>query len=39
MENSLFSYLQTEEECRAHCEGPFVQDWFPDFIPGVASKL
>lgn len=37
MEDSLENYLQSEEECRANCEGPFDQGWFPDFIPSIAS--
>lgn len=38
MEESLISYLQSEEECRAQCEGPFDQGWYPDLIPSIASK-
>ena len=37
-ELSLTEYLQSEIECRAMCEGPFDQGWFPDFISSVASK-
>lgn len=37
-EESLVDYLQNEEECRAFCEGPFDQGWFPDFTPSIASN-
>jgi hypothetical protein len=37
-EESLGAYLQTEDECRAQCEGPFDQGWYPDLIPSIASK-
>ncbi|KAF5293323.1 hypothetical protein FQR65_LT10988 [Abscondita terminalis] len=37
MEESLISYLQAEEECRALCEGPFDQGWYPDLIPAIAN--
>ena len=39
MELSLIEYLEAEEECRALCEGPFDQGWFPDFISSISSKL
>jgi hypothetical protein len=39
MELSLVEYLQAEEECRAHCEGPFDQGWFPDFISSISSMF
>ncbi len=39
MELSLTEYLQAEEECRALCEGPFDQGWFPDFISSISSKF
>lgn len=38
MEESLESYLQAENECRAQCEGPFDHGWLPDFVPSVSSK-
>lgn len=38
MEESLVAYLQAEEECRAQCEGPFDQGWYPDFIPSISSE-
>lgn len=38
MEESLVSYLQAEEECRAQCEGPFDPGWYPDFVPAISSK-
>ena len=37
-ELSLTEYLIAENECRAMCEGPFDQGWFPDFVSSVASK-
>lgn len=39
MEESLEQLLQSEEECRAQCEGPFDQGWFPDLIPSIASEF
>ncbi|KAJ8975814.1 hypothetical protein NQ317_013745 [Molorchus minor] len=39
MEESLSAYLQTEEECRAQCEGPFDQGWYPDFIPSISNHF
>lgn len=39
MEESLESYVQAENECRAQCEGPFDHGWFPDFIASISSKL
>jgi hypothetical protein len=38
IEGSLQDYLRGEEECRAYCEGPFDQGWFPDFVSSIASK-
>jgi hypothetical protein len=38
IEESLEDYLRSEEECRAYCEGPFDQGWFPDFVSSIASK-
>jgi len=37
MEMSLSEYLLSEEECRAQCEGPFDQGWFPDFISSISN--
>ncbi|XP_031334109.1 prolyl 3-hydroxylase 1-like isoform X1 [Photinus pyralis] len=37
MEESLVAYLQAEENCRALCEGPFNQGWFPDLVPSIAN--
>ncbi|PSN56414.1 hypothetical protein C0J52_09523 [Blattella germanica] len=37
IEESLEDYLRGEEECRAFCEGPFDQGWFPDFVSSVAT--
>ncbi|KAJ8923830.1 hypothetical protein NQ315_010412 [Exocentrus adspersus] len=39
MEESLVAYLQAEEECRAQCEGPFDQGWYPDFIPSISNHF
>jgi len=39
MEMSLSEYLLSEEECRAQCEGPFDQGWFPDFISSISSNF
>jgi len=39
MEESLLAYLQAEDECRANCEGPFNQGWYPDFIPAIANHF
>lgn len=39
MEESLVSYLQSEEECRSQCEGPFDHGWYPDFVPSISSKF
>ncbi|CAH1153591.1 unnamed protein product [Phaedon cochleariae] len=39
MEESLSAYLQAEEECRAHCEGPFDHGWYPDFIPSISNHF
>lgn len=39
MEMSLTEYLLSDEECRAHCEGPFDQGWFPDFISSISSNF
>jgi tetratricopeptide (TPR) repeat protein len=38
-EESLGAYLQTEDECRAQCEGPFDQGWYPDLIPSIANHF
>lgn len=38
MELSVVEYLTSEEECRALCEGPFDQGWFPDFISSISSN-
>lgn len=37
MEESLTWYLLAENQCRAQCEGPFDQGWYPDLIPSIAS--
>jgi len=38
-ESSLESYMESEEECRIYCEGPFDQGWYPEFTSSVASKI
>ncbi|XP_078048000.1 prolyl 3-hydroxylase 1 isoform X2 [Augochlora pura] len=38
-ENSLASYLQSEEECRFYCEGPFDQGWHPEFTSSIANHF
>lgn len=38
-ENSLESYMETEENCRNYCEGPLDQGWYPEFTSSVASKI
>lgn len=38
MEESLAAYLTAADECRAQCEGPFDQGWYPDLIPSISSK-
>lgn len=37
-EASLESYIESEEECRIYCEGPFDQGWYPEFTSSVASE-
>ena len=37
-EASLRLYLETEEECRFYCEGPFDQGWYPEFTSSIASE-
>ncbi|XP_066247278.1 prolyl 3-hydroxylase 1-like [Euwallacea similis] len=39
MEESLVSYLHSEDECRAQCEGPFNPGWYPDFVPAIANHF
>nr|XP_012151788.1 PREDICTED: prolyl 3-hydroxylase 1-like isoform X2 [Megachile rotundata] len=38
-EASLSSYIQSEEECRFYCEGPFDQGWHPEFTSSVANHF
>ncbi|XP_066996710.2 prolyl 3-hydroxylase 1 isoform X2 [Anabrus simplex] len=38
-ENSLEDYLKEDEDCRAYCEGPFDQGWFPDYTLSVANHF
>lgn len=37
-EGSLESYLESEEQCRIYCEGPFDQGWYPEFSSSIASN-
>lgn len=37
-ENSLESYMESEEQCRIYCEGPFDQGWYPEFTSSITSK-
>ncbi|CAB3369515.1 Hypothetical predicted protein [Cloeon dipterum] len=39
MEESLADYLQNERECRAYCEKPFDQGWYPEFVPSIANHF
>ncbi|XP_043529191.1 prolyl 3-hydroxylase 1-like isoform X2 [Frieseomelitta varia] len=38
-EASLRLYLETEEECRFYCEGPFDQGWHPEFTSSIANHF
>ncbi|XP_066602566.1 prolyl 3-hydroxylase 2-like isoform X2 [Prorops nasuta] len=38
-EKSLGSYMESEEECRIYCEGPFDQGWFPEFTSSIANHF
>ncbi|XP_059469001.1 prolyl 3-hydroxylase 1-like [Neocloeon triangulifer] len=38
-EESLADYMQNEKECRAYCEGPFDQGWFPEFVPSISNHF
>ncbi|XP_011151167.1 prolyl 3-hydroxylase 2 isoform X1 [Harpegnathos saltator] len=38
-ESSLGSYMESEEECRIYCEGPFDQGWYPEFTSSVANHF
>ncbi|XP_076244601.1 prolyl 3-hydroxylase 1 isoform X2 [Calliopsis andreniformis] len=38
-ETSLRSYLQSEDECRFYCEGPFDQGWHPEFTSSIANHF
>ncbi|KAL6254200.1 hypothetical protein P5V15_014822 [Pogonomyrmex californicus] len=38
-ENSLESYMESEEQCRIYCEGPFDQGWHPEFTSSVANHF
>nr|CAD7594767.1 unnamed protein product [Timema genevievae] len=39
IEESLDELLKEEEECRAFCEGPFDQGWFPDFVSSISNHF
>ncbi|XP_024880411.1 prolyl 3-hydroxylase 2-like isoform X2 [Temnothorax curvispinosus] len=38
-ESSLESYIESEEECRIYCEGPFDQGWYPEFTSSIANHF
>ncbi|OAD59085.1 Prolyl 3-hydroxylase 1, partial [Eufriesea mexicana] len=38
-EASLESYLDSENECRFYCEGPFDQGWHPEFTSSLANHF
>nr|CAD7433270.1 unnamed protein product [Timema monikensis] len=38
IEESLDELLKEEEDCRAFCEGPFDQGWFPDFVSSISRN-
>lgn len=38
LEKSISSFLESEDNCRLYCEGPYYQDWHPDFITSLSSK-
>ncbi|XP_032679224.1 prolyl 3-hydroxylase 1-like isoform X2 [Odontomachus brunneus] len=38
-ESSLASYMESEEECRIYCEGPFDQGWYPEFTSSIANHF
>lgn len=38
-ENSLRDYLNSENECRIYCEGPFDQGWHPEFTSLLANHF
>lgn len=38
-ESSLESYMNSEEECRSYCEGPFDQGWHPEFTSSLANHF
>ncbi|XP_018399168.1 PREDICTED: prolyl 3-hydroxylase 2-like [Cyphomyrmex costatus] len=38
-ENSLELYIESEEECRLYCEGPFDQGWYPEFTSSIANHF
>ncbi|KAK2589188.1 hypothetical protein KPH14_002002 [Odynerus spinipes] len=38
-EKSLRDYLESEEECRIYCEGPFDQGWHPEFTSSISNHF
>ncbi|XP_011879110.1 PREDICTED: synaptonemal complex protein SC65-like isoform X2 [Vollenhovia emeryi] len=38
-ESSLESYMESEEQCRLYCEGPFDQGWHPEFTTSIANHF
>ncbi|KAF7994187.1 hypothetical protein HCN44_011456 [Aphidius gifuensis] len=38
-EKSLIIYMDSENDCRIYCEGPFDQGWHPEFTSSVANHF
>nr|XP_012234724.1 PREDICTED: prolyl 3-hydroxylase 2-like isoform X1 [Linepithema humile] len=38
-ESSLEFYMESEEECRIYCEGPFDQGWYPEFTSSISNHF
>ncbi|XP_011503662.1 PREDICTED: prolyl 3-hydroxylase 1-like [Ceratosolen solmsi marchali] len=38
-ENSIISYIESEESCRFYCEGPLDYDWNPEFITAFSNHF
>ena len=38
MEAALEAYWTALQDCRAMCDEPFDQGWFPDFVSSIASE-
>lgn len=39
LESSLKSYMESEEQCRLYCEGPFDQGWYPEFTSSISNHF